>query len=169
MEPNHGGSIMPINTTLLLVLAATAVTGILAGASLDQSIKQLPARHRMGVAAFSAYSRAADLGNGIAWYAVIGIGSAALTIAAAAVAHWQGQAAGHAAPLDLAAALAVLHSLATTQAAPTNFSQRRAEGDEIALAQIFNRFERWQALRAVLQVSNFGALLWALVGFASAR
>src|SRR5215204_6177527 len=119
---------MALDLTLSLMLAATAATGILAGASLDQSIKQLPARHRLGMAAFSAYSRAADLGNGIAWYAVIGIGAAALTIAAAIVAHWQGQAAGQAVPLDLAAALAVLHSLATTQAAPTNFSQRRAVG-----------------------------------------
>ena len=85
---------MAFDATLLLLLAATAATGILAGASLDQSIKQLPARHRMGIAAFSVYSRAADLGNGIAWYAIIGIGAAALTIAAAAVAHWHGQAAG---------------------------------------------------------------------------
>jgi len=69
----------------------------------------------------------------------------------------------------LAAALAVLHSLVTTQAAPTNFRQRNAVGDEAALAQIFNRFERWQALRAVLQVLNFGILLWALVGLTSAR
>jgi hypothetical protein len=143
---------MSLNTTLLLLLVATAATGILAGASLDQSIKQLPARHRMGIEAFSAYSRAADLGNGIAWYAIIGIGAAALTIAAAAVAHWQGEAVGQAMPLDLAAALAVLHSLVTTRAAPTNFSQRRAVGDEVALTRIFNRFERWQALRAVLQV-----------------
>jgi hypothetical protein len=158
---------MALDTTLLRLLAATAATGILAGASLDPSIKQLPARHHMGMTAFSAYSRAADLGNGIVWYAVIGISAAALTLAAAAFAHWQGQAAGHAMPLDLAAALAVLHSLATTQAAPTNFSQRRAVGDEAALTRIFNRFERWQGLRAVLQVLNFGVLLWALVGFAS--
>ncbi len=159
---------MTIDATLLLLTAATAATGILAGASLDQSIKQLPARHRMGIAAFSTYSRAADLGNGIIWYAIIGVGAAALTIAAAIVAHWQGQTTMHVMPLDLAAALAVLHSLVTTQAAPTNFRQRNAMNDEAALAQIFNRFERWQALRAVLQVLNFGALLWALVGYISA-
>jgi hypothetical protein len=160
---------MVFDTTLILVLAATAATGILAGASLDQSIKQLPARHRMGMAAFSAYSRAADLGNGIVWYAVIGIGAAALTIAAAVVARWQGQASEQAVALNLASALAVLHSLVTTQAASTNFSQRRVAGDEAALSHIFKRFERWQALRAVLQVLNFGALLWALVRYASAR
>jgi hypothetical protein len=119
------------------------------------------------MAAFSAYSRAADLGKGIVWYAVIGIGAAALTIAAALVARWQGQASGQAVALDLAAVLAVLHSLVTTQAAPTNFSQRKAAGDEAALSRIFNRFARWQALRAVLQVLNFGALLWSLVSYMS--
>ena len=55
--------------TIALLVAATAADGLLAGASLDQSIKQLPARHRMGVIAFSAYSRASDLGPGIIWYA----------------------------------------------------------------------------------------------------
>jgi len=44
---------------------AAGIDGLLAGASLDQSIKQLPARQRTGVRAFFAYSQAADLGNGI--------------------------------------------------------------------------------------------------------
>ena len=66
-----------------LLLAATAADGLLAGASLDQSIKQLPARHRIGVRTYSSYSRAADLGNGIAFYGILGVGAAALTIAAA--------------------------------------------------------------------------------------
>ena len=66
-------------------------------------------------------------------------------------------------PLYAAAGLAVLHSLATTQAAPTNFSQRKVtQDDETALAEIFNRFERWQAARAALQVLNLGTMLWAV-------
>jgi NADP-dependent 3-hydroxy acid dehydrogenase YdfG len=51
---------------LVFLIAATATSGLLAGASLDQSSKQLPARHRIGAIAFSRYSQAADLGNGIA-------------------------------------------------------------------------------------------------------
>jgi len=47
----------------------------IAGASLDQSIKQLPARHCLNVA-YSAYSQASDLGNGIVFYAVLGVGAA---------------------------------------------------------------------------------------------
>lgn len=117
----------------------------------------------------SAYSRAADLGNGIVWYASIAVGAAVLTIAAAVAACLRGTPAAAAFPLALAAILAVLHSLVTTQAVPTNFSQRRVSNDESALAHIFARFARWQVLRVVLQVLNFGALLWALVSYAAGR
>ena len=73
------------NISLVILFAATALTGILTGASLDQSIKQLPARHKIGAVAFSAYARAADLGNGILWYAALGLGAALLTLVASAL------------------------------------------------------------------------------------
>jgi hypothetical protein len=148
---------------LALVVAATALDGLLAGASLDQSIKQLPARHRMGTVAFSAYSRAADLGNGVLWYGILGVGAALVTIAAGVATWIAGIPFGQALPLWSAVGLAVLHSLVTMQAAPTNFSQRKVAGDEAALTGVFDRFERWQALRCALQVLTFGAMLWALV------
>jgi hypothetical protein len=154
---------LEVNRTTALVLAATAADGLLAGASLDQSIKQLPARHRIGAVNYSAYSRAADLGNGIAFYGTLGVGAAALTVAAAVSAHRHEPRSRRTPPLYAAAGLAVLHSLATTRAAPTNFSQRKvAENDETALAQIFDRFERWQTVRVALQVLNLGAMLWAV-------
>src|SRR2546430_883730 len=109
----------------VLVVVATAFNGLLAGASLDQSIKQLPARHKTGVVAYSVYSQASDLGNGIAWYAILGIGAALLTIIAALVAFFQGSSGPSAVPIYVAAVLSILHSLMTTQAAPTLFSQRR--------------------------------------------
>lgn len=159
---------MSLSLTFVLIVAATAADGLLAGASLDQSIKQLPARHKIGLVAYSEYSRASDLGSGILWYAILGIGAAVLTIAAAVAAFFQGVPPASSTPLYVAAGLAVLHSLATTQAAPTNFSQRGVAKDEAALARVFNRFERWQTLRAALQVLNFGAILWALVAYVSA-
>ncbi len=146
-----------------LVLSATAADGLLAGASLDQSIKQLPARHRIGAVAYSEYSRASDLGNGIAFYAVLGVGAATLTIAAAAAAIRSERGSTRARRLKAAATLALLHSLATTQAAPANFRQRQVQaGDAEALSRIFDRFARWQAVRAALQVANLAAMLWVL-------
>ena len=154
-----------VDTTLALLVAANALSGILAGVSLDQSIKQLPTRHRIGAIAYSQYSQASDLKSGIVWYAALGIGAALLTIATAVAAFFQAVSFPQALPIDMAAGLAILNSLVTTQAAPTNFSQRRHPNDEDALAAIFDRFARWQALRAVLQVLTFSALLWAMVIF----
>jgi len=153
------------NSTIILIAIATAANGILAGASLDQSIKQLPARHKIGMMAYSKYSQAADLGKGILWYAILGIGAAALTIIAAVAAYFNGMNPNITTPLYIAAVLAVLHSLATTQAAPINFSQRKVDQDEAALTNVFSRFEKWQSLRAVLQTLNFAVMLWAMIAF----
>jgi hypothetical protein len=154
-----------MQATFWLTIGAAAAIGLLAGASLDQSIKQLPARRRLGVVAYSEYSQASDLGNGVVFYATLGVGAALLTIAAAVAAQVAGLPGRACLPADLGAALAVLHSLATARAAPTNFSQRRARGDPAALWRVFDRFARWQAVRAGLQVATFGVLLWAVVEF----
>jgi hypothetical protein len=156
---------MRITVPVVLTFLAAMLNGILAGASLDQSIKQLPARHQMGAIAFSRYARSADLSQGIAWYAVIGVGSALATIAAAIATLVAGSA--NTLPILLAAALAVLHSLATSQAAPIYLGQRSVRDDEVALTAIFNRFERWQTVRAILQVLTFLATLWAIFVFAA--
>lgn len=60
----------------------------------------------------------------------------------------------------LGALFAVLHSLATTQAGPTAFSQREIPAnDEAALVTVFDKFARWQSIRCPLQVMNFGVNL----------
>jgi hypothetical protein len=151
--------------TLGLVVVAAGLNGILAGASLDQSVKQLPARHRIGAVAYSAYAKAADLSSGIPWYTSIGIGSVLVTIAASVAARSQQIPAATTLTLYMAVGLSILHTLVTTQAAPTMFSQRRYENDEAALTKIFNRFARLNALRAFLQVATFATLLWALASY----
>jgi hypothetical protein len=151
-----------MDATLWLLVAAVIGNGLLVGASLDQSIKQLPARRRIGVVAFSEYSKAGDLGRGIAWYAALGIGASLLTVSAALV-GLTGRPDGQAmAALWLALLLTVAHSLATARAAPTNFSQRAAAGDEARLAAIFDRFEHWQTARVTLQILTLLSVAWAL-------
>src|SRR3712207_1331110 len=105
---------MFLDVTFVLILTATAADGLLAGASLDQSIKQLPARHKIGLGAYSEYSRASDLGPGILWYAILGVGAAVLTIAAAVAAFLERVPSATATPLYVAAGMAVLQSLVTT-------------------------------------------------------
>jgi hypothetical protein len=67
----------------IALLVAIEFAEMLCGASLDQSIKQLPAMHRIGVKAYSAYAKAADLKNGVAWYGLLGIGSALASVSLA--------------------------------------------------------------------------------------
>ncbi len=138
------------DAALDLLLLSILANGLLVGASLDQSIKQLPARRRIGPVAFSTYSRAADLGSGIWWYALLGIGTAVVTIVTMIV-ILRSAVSLPVVPAVLAILGTILHTLATTQAAPTNFAQRKVADDPDALNRIFDKFERWQTLRAVLQ------------------
>src|ERR1035437_8791592 len=111
--------------------------------SLDQSIKQLPARHRIGIAAYSAYSRAGDQGNGLFLYPPVGIAAVLFAIAAAVSGHLSGLSGILQVPLDISGLLAILHSLVTARAAPINFSQRKyALNDEENLARVLDQFAR---------------------------
>jgi hypothetical protein len=48
---------MTMDATTVLIILATAFSGIVAGASLDQPIKQLLSRHKIGAKAYSTYTR----------------------------------------------------------------------------------------------------------------
>jgi hypothetical protein len=156
---------MPIDITFILILAATMVTGLIAGASLDKAIVELPARHRMGVVGFAAFSKANDLGNGLIVYPVLGISAALLTIIASLVAFSQSTPLAHTWPLYISALLAILHSVTTTRAAPNMLKLRQPIGGEAVLTETFNRFAKWHNLRAILQVLNFIMLIWATVTY----
>jgi hypothetical protein len=153
---------MSFRVSLILIFLAVAFDGIVAGASLDQVIKQLPARHEIGPKAFSAYSQAADLSNGIIWYATIGKGSALFTVAAAISIFRQRSYSHYSIPIYIAAVLSVAHCVVTAYAAPTNFQQLEVSDDEQALIQVFDHFEQLSLARAVLQVTAFGAMLLGL-------
>jgi hypothetical protein len=142
-------------------LAAVLANGLLAGASLDQSIEQLPARHRIGARAYSAFSRASHRANGRFWLVPLGIGGPLLTIGAAVTAARSKR--GRASHLSgFAAALAVAHMLSTVKAASVNLTQWRPGVDDAALAGILQCFEKWQALRAGLQFLTFAVSAWAM-------
>jgi hypothetical protein len=149
-------------TVTILLLAAAGANGLLTGASLDQSVKQLPARRRIGALEFSRYSQAADLSNGVPWYAALGIGTAVLTLAAALAGLVAQPTRPSGIALGIALAATIAHSFATARAAPINFQQRNTAGDEAALADLFDRFERWQTFRATCQVLALIAVLAAL-------
>ncbi len=141
---------------------ATFLNGLLTGASLDQSIKQLPARHKLGSVVFSKYARAADLGNGVLFYGTLGIGAALTTISAAILTVTTNNLLVNRSFIIVAAVFSVLHSLITTQAAPLYHSQRKVS-DEKTLTQIFNNFEKWQTLRSPFLLITFFSSLFAVI------
>lgn len=148
--------------TFALVLALT-LNGMLAGMTVDQSVKQLPARKRIGAAAFSRYSRAADLQNGVPLYAFFGLGAPASCLWLAIVTVQQF---GWNASAAMAALASVLFSLGqltiTAFAAPTDFSQlRHALSEEAALARIFDRFAAMQTYRTICILLAFASVLWS--------
>src|SRR5207247_9989544 len=72
-------------------------------------------------------------------------------------------------PVFLAGGLAVAHTLSTVKAgginwvlAPWQPAERQVADDEVALAAILQRFERWQAVRASLHFLTFAVTVWAL-------
>src|SRR5450432_3229915 len=109
---------MPVGTTMALLIASLAANGLLTGATLDKAIKQLPARKTIGATAYSDYSRAADLGNGLIWYPVLGVGTAALSVVTGAVGLAQHASGGQQAALIALIAGSVAHMGSTALAAP---------------------------------------------------
>jgi hypothetical protein len=64
--------------TLVLLAAATFLSGILAGDAADRVIVGGPAWHALGAPPWAQYSRLADLGPGLVAYPIKGIGSTLL-------------------------------------------------------------------------------------------
>ena len=133
-------------------------TGLLCGASLDQSIKQLPARRIIGAKAFSGYAKAADLKNGVPWYAVLGVGAALSSIMTAVLACVWHAWTTSTVLLVLSGLFAICHSVCTSLAAPLYHKQKKIE-DEHQLELLLNKFSSIQVYRSVFIILNFLSLI----------
>jgi hypothetical protein len=153
-----------LEDTLLKIcfITATAFTSLLCGASLDQSIKQLPSRHIIGMKAFSLYAKAADLKNGVIWYALLGSGAALASILTAILSWKHFGSEKYVTPLLCAGVFAICHSICTSIAAPTYHRQKKIEAEE-ELRKLFNKFEKIQTVRSVFIVLNLIAFFWVLI------
>ena len=151
-------------TLLIALLAlATAVNGGLSGLNVDTALVKLPARRRIGAVAYATFARGNDLGNGLVVYPLLGVGAALLTVLATAVAYIERSPMEVLILLSLASLLSILHTFATTRAAPVMLSLKDAPDDEALLMAKLDRFAHWHAFRATFQVLAFFVLLWALV------
>jgi hypothetical protein len=117
-----------------LIIAATICDAVLAGTGLDRILVQMPAWRVVGVAGWAAYSRHADLGNGLVLYPTVAFAGCVLSIAAAITFARERSARQPAViPAYLAAELTVLGLLLTITAAPFMLSLRHIGDDRLAL------------------------------------
>ena len=145
-----------------LLLIATALSGLLAGGNFVRTFIEMPAWHRTGSMAWAAFSRNADLGNGLLLYPALAIGGALFTIAAAVAVRREPWAKPAASPLGFAVVLVVAGLALTGFAAPQMLSLRTLGDDAAAVQRAFDAFRFWGNLRGAAQVLAFGADLWAL-------
>ncbi len=152
-----------MNLVLTLIILATLLNGLLAGASLDTSLVKLPARRRIGNRAYATFARGNDLGNGKIVYPVWAISAALLVLAATVVAYVAQQPLALLLPLAIASFTSILHFIGTSRAAPVMLGLANAPDEESDLKHRFDQFERWHTFRMVFQVLTFAVLLWALI------
>lgn len=152
-----------MDLTVFMLALATAVNGLLAGLNVDTALVKLPARRRIGAVVYATFARGNDLGNGRVFYPLLGIGAALLTVLVTVFAYAEREPTALLLPLFFASLLSLLHTFATTRAAPVMLSMKDAPDDEALLAAKLDRFARWHAVRAMFQVLTFFVLLWALV------
>jgi hypothetical protein len=151
-----------VNTLQILVIVACLLSGALAGINIDSFVVRFQAWRRLGVVAWAAYSREADLGNGLFLYPALAIGHAVIMIVVVINLHGGGII--NALPSAyVAAGLAIVGLLLTIGAAPIMLGLKRS-GDEVqVLERAFRDFSRWSLIRAVAQVLAFVATLCLLV------
>jgi hypothetical protein len=152
-----------MNLVPSLITLATAINGLLSGLNVDTALVKLPARRRIGAVAYATFARGNDLGNGLVVYPLLGIGAVLLTVLATVIAYLERSPLEVVLPLSLASLLSLVHTFATTRAAPVMLSLKDAPNDEAILTTKLDRFARWHAVRTTFQVLTFFVLLWALV------
>jgi hypothetical protein len=136
--------------------------------SLNRTLVEMPAWRHLGVQAWAAFSRSADLGNGTILYPLAGIGGLALVLVAAIVFRLGPRRPWFVAiPVYGSAVLAICVMLTTTQAAPIMLSLHRIGNDPLALQPAFEGFYRWDSIRAVIGMLEGFLEIWALVALAS--
>ena len=152
----------------VLILTA-GFAGLLAGASADRYLVQVPGWRHLDVMTWAEHSRHADLGNGRFWYPLLAFAATGFSIATAiAVRQHVLVASGLEFPAYLAALFELLGLSITVLAAPNLIRLRRPQ-DLATTERSFRLFHRWGLLRAAFQIMAFPISLWAVWVLVRAR
>jgi hypothetical protein len=153
---------MALSRTRLALIAATLLSGLLAGGNVDRAFVAMPAWQNVGATSWAEFSRHADLGNGLILYPVEAFGGFLFTLAAAVSLYLDRTADRRAAWALYTAAVLCAGGLAFTVMAAPIMLGIRGTNDPAALQTAFEDFWFWGNLRAVCQISAFVLQVWAL-------
>jgi hypothetical protein len=159
-------TIMKTRTALLVALCLIVVQQLLGNVigTMNRTLVEMPSWRHLGVQAWAAFSRGADLGSGRIIYPIAGIGGLLLILAAAIVFSRSPRRPWYVAiPVYGSALMAIGVMLSTTQAAPIMLSLHRIGDNPRALQQAFEGFYRWDSIRAVIGTLEGCLEIWALV------
>ncbi len=143
-----------------LLIGATITNGMTTGALFDQTFKQLPARHRVGAGAYTAYLQAADLANGLLWYPIMGVCTVLSTAAAVVTGLLDIPTVPEVVAL-VTMAVGITTFLASASRAARTLQSLRHRGRAVAPALV--RFARVTAAGATAAGATLAATVWALV------
>jgi|SRR5450631_1472325 len=162
-QASSGGSaVMYSARTRKLLAAATLASGLLAGMSVDRTVVTMPAWSQIGALGWAAFSRHADLGNGLFLYPAEAILAALLVCGSAASLTIESNGwARMASQLYCAVALTLGALLITVKAAPLMLGIQYLN-DPVSLQRAFEGFYFWGNLRAACHVLAFIVELGAL-------
>lgn len=147
--------------TRALVPAAAALSGVVAGTTIDTAVVKLPSWRRLGAEPWAAYTRE-ELRTSLVWYPLLGVGGVVVNLAAAVVVHRDGGAPRSAARASRAVAVLAIGHLLTTGKAVPHMVKVRETNDAASLREALDGFTRWNGARAVLDSLTFAANLWSL-------
>jgi len=153
---------MTLQTGHAVLILTAGFAGLLAGASADRYLVQVPGWRHLDVMTWAEHSRHADLGNGRFWYPLLAFAATGFSIATAiAVRQHVLVASGLEFPAYLAALFELLGLSITVLAAPNLIRLRRPQ-DLATTERSFRLFHRWGLLRAAFQIMAFPISLWAV-------
>ena len=141
-----------------LATAATALSGIVAGTTIDTAIVKLPTWRRLGAQSWADYTRE-ELPTSLVWYPVLGIGAVVINLVAAVAVHRDRAAPRPAVLSSRAVAVLALGHLLTTAKAVPHMTLVRDTGDPGSLQQALADFRRWHLARTGVDSLTFAANL----------
>ena len=145
-----------------LVSAATALSGVVAGTTIDTAIVKLPAWRRLGAESWASYT-SEELPTSLIWYPVLGIGAVLVNISAAVAVHRDRGAPRPATVSSRAVAILAIGHLLTTAKAVPHMMRVRETGDPDSLQEALKSFRRWHLARTGIDALTFAADLHSLI------